>query len=322
MKKKPKISIITCTYNRLEQVKKNLESVKRQNYFDYEHFILDDGSSDGTKDYFLKIKDDTIKYLRFDENLGQPSVIFNSNVFQKVSGDYVVLHDSDDYLFDGAFDSFAEYYSISGDDVWTFSFDFSDNHQNFINLESRENTKKIVVNSKDCFNDSHPRNNNKLGYRDSLTFRKKIFYDKIKEYFVSPDNFYSAPYEVTINNTFKEMFVYKKIYFMNFGSDSVTRGFNIQKYRKHTLISREILFNKYQHLMGEFFFSYTLKSLVMNYLVNKEYKKKIFNLIFCNIVFFKKNVNFLLFVLFSILIPAKLLLFFKAKIKHLKSARY
>ena len=38
-----KFSIITCTYNRLEKLKININSVINQKYQNYEHFIIDDG---------------------------------------------------------------------------------------------------------------------------------------------------------------------------------------------------------------------------------------------------------------------------------------
>ena len=43
-----KISVITCTYNRSIKIIKTIESVILQNYDDYEHFIIDDGSDDNT----------------------------------------------------------------------------------------------------------------------------------------------------------------------------------------------------------------------------------------------------------------------------------
>ena len=143
-----KISIITCTYNRIEKLKKNIQSVKNQNFKNYEHFILDDGSNDETQNYISKIKDKKIKYIRFKENLGQPTVIYNSDVFNKITGDYITFLDSDDYFFDGAFDVFFEYYSIYGNSVWNYAFDFSDQKNNFHKLNYKEKNPKIVkVNS-------------------------------------------------------------------------------------------------------------------------------------------------------------------------------
>ena len=39
-----------------------------------------------------------IKYLRFEKNLGQPHVMYNSDVLRKINGDLFFFLDSDDLL--------------------------------------------------------------------------------------------------------------------------------------------------------------------------------------------------------------------------------
>ena len=323
MKQKLKITIITCTYNRIEKLKKNIQSVKEQNFENYEHIILDDGSNDETQNYLSKINDKKIKYFRFDTNYGQPTLLFNSNIFSKILGDYVVFLDSDDYLFQGAFDTFSKVYSIYGEKIWNYAFDFSDEKEIFsINNTYLGNTKMIKISSQDCFKDNHPRNLEKKGYRDFLNFRNKSFYKEINKYFTSPDLWYSALYEVGLNINFDELYIYKKIYFMNFDKDSVTRGFNIDKYKKHTLISKENIFSKYRHKMDSLFFIYNLKSLILNYLVNENYKKKILKLVSQNMSCLKKDKVFLISIFFMFFFPSKILIFLKTKIKFFKNKRY
>ena len=43
-----KFSIITCTYNSEKFLKKNIESVKKQNFKDFEHIFIDGFSQGGT----------------------------------------------------------------------------------------------------------------------------------------------------------------------------------------------------------------------------------------------------------------------------------
>ena len=109
---------------------------------------------------------------------------------------------------------------------------------------------------------------------------------------------------------------------MSFDSDSVTRGFNIQKYKKHTLVSREVIFKKYNSKMDKNFYLYSLKSLVMNYLVNKNSKKKVLSIIYDNISILKKNIFFLTQVFILLFFPSEFLIFLKSKIKLLKNKRY
>ena len=73
-----KISIITYRYNRLDKLKRNMQSFISQNYDNYEHFIIDDGSM-GTEDY-IKNQDKKIVYYRSEKNLGQPNTMFKSNL--------------------------------------------------------------------------------------------------------------------------------------------------------------------------------------------------------------------------------------------------
>ena len=51
--KKPFLSIVLPTYNRLSSIREIfLSSLKEQNYQNYELIIIDDDSSDRTKEYF------------------------------------------------------------------------------------------------------------------------------------------------------------------------------------------------------------------------------------------------------------------------------
>lgn len=54
---KPKVSIITITYNNASGLARTIESVISQNYTDYEYIIIDGGSSDNTLDIIHKFAD-------------------------------------------------------------------------------------------------------------------------------------------------------------------------------------------------------------------------------------------------------------------------
>ncbi len=79
---KPFFSIILPTYNRLYSLKKIfLPSLEKQSFSDYELIIIDDGSDDGTKEYFkndeskktFKNCSERLKYIRNDNNKGAPA---------------------------------------------------------------------------------------------------------------------------------------------------------------------------------------------------------------------------------------------------------
>lgn len=98
------ISILTATYNRKQYLKKLYESLKRQTSLNFEWIVIDDGSSDGTKEIFLETdimyrSGFEISYI-FQENGGKHRAI-NVGV-KNAKGDYIFIVDSDDYLADDA----------------------------------------------------------------------------------------------------------------------------------------------------------------------------------------------------------------------------
>lgn len=66
----PAISIITPTYNRRETLLRAIASVRAQTFDDYEHIVVDDGSTDGTADIVADMQDSRLRYVRFDERRG------------------------------------------------------------------------------------------------------------------------------------------------------------------------------------------------------------------------------------------------------------
>lgn len=89
------ISVLIASYNAANTIKRAIESVLNQTYKDFELIVLDDGSSDNTKDVVCSIKDDRIIYIH-QENKG---IAFARNVLLKeAKGDYVIYLDSDDYM--------------------------------------------------------------------------------------------------------------------------------------------------------------------------------------------------------------------------------
>ncbi len=90
----PKISIIIPTYNRVRYIKDAIDSVLAQEYNDYEIIVMDDGSTDKTKESLdAYIKSGKIRYF-YQENKGI-SVARNRGINESV-GKYLAFLDSDD----------------------------------------------------------------------------------------------------------------------------------------------------------------------------------------------------------------------------------
>jgi glycosyltransferase involved in cell wall biosynthesis len=91
-----KFSIILPTYNRAEMIQNAINSVLKQTYKDWELIIIDDGSTDNTKNIVDKYKkeDQRIKYF-FQKN--QERSIARNNGISKSSAIWICFLDSDDY---------------------------------------------------------------------------------------------------------------------------------------------------------------------------------------------------------------------------------
>lgn len=88
------ISIVIPTYNRATTILEAVRSVLTQTYQDIEVIIVDDGSTDKTKDIVEDIEDKRVKYIRLADNAGACKA---RNIgIDAAKGDYIAFQDSDD----------------------------------------------------------------------------------------------------------------------------------------------------------------------------------------------------------------------------------
>jgi glycosyltransferase involved in cell wall biosynthesis len=161
----PKISIITVVLNNRKYIKDCIESVIKQNYNNYEHIVIDGGSTDGTIDIIEKYRGH-ISILISEPDHG----IYDAmNKGIKIStGDIVGILNSDDYYNnnDVLKEVVSEFTQKGVDSV------FAD-----LVYVDRDNTDKIVRYYK-----SAPFNPEKFAYgwmpAHPTFFLKRIFYEK------------------------------------------------------------------------------------------------------------------------------------------------
>ncbi|MGG7157914.1 glycosyltransferase family 2 protein [Clostridium perfringens] len=100
---KPLITVFTPTYNRAYTINKCYESLKRQTCKDFEWLIIDDGSTDNTRDIVYKWinenNDFNIRYI-YQENKGMHGA--HNTAYENIYTELNVCIDSDDYMTDDA----------------------------------------------------------------------------------------------------------------------------------------------------------------------------------------------------------------------------
>lgn len=109
MVKGVKVSIITATYNSAATLGYTLQSLLNQSYTNYEYFIIDGGSEDGTLEIiesFIPMFDGRLRYLS-ETDLGIYDA-WNKGVLMS-NGDWITFIGSDDCLYS---DSLMSYMSF------------------------------------------------------------------------------------------------------------------------------------------------------------------------------------------------------------------
>lgn len=87
------ISVVIPTYNRAGYITNALESVLSQTYQNFEILIVDDGSTDDTKEVILSLDNPKIRYI-YQENAGA-SAARNTGI-KNAKGEFIAFLDSDD----------------------------------------------------------------------------------------------------------------------------------------------------------------------------------------------------------------------------------
>lgn len=95
--KKPLVSIILPSYNHAKYIKESIDSALNQTYKNIELIIVDDGSTDNSKEIILSYKDERIKSYFFNKNKG---AVYATNFCIKHSlGEYISVLNSDDIYY-------------------------------------------------------------------------------------------------------------------------------------------------------------------------------------------------------------------------------
>ncbi|HNZ52376.1 MAG TPA: glycosyltransferase family A protein [Candidatus Pacearchaeota archaeon] len=98
----PRITVLMTVYNGERFIAQSIESVLNQSFKNFEFIIVDDGSTDGTKDIILKYanKDKRIIYLYYGKNKGYYNLHNVVNMgLERARGKYIARLDADDLCY-------------------------------------------------------------------------------------------------------------------------------------------------------------------------------------------------------------------------------
>jgi glycosyltransferase involved in cell wall biosynthesis len=107
---KPFCSIIIPTYNRAYLLERTIKSVLTQEFNNFEIIIVDDGSTDNTKEIVEQLASNKIIYLK-KENSERGAA--RNYGWQRARGQYVTFLDSDDILYPNHFKEAHRFFSTN-----------------------------------------------------------------------------------------------------------------------------------------------------------------------------------------------------------------
>lgn len=89
------VSVVVSTYNRSDLIGETIRSILDQTHQNIELIIVDDGSTDNTREVVESFSNRRIKYI-YTDNWGGPARPRNIGI-REAKGDYIAFCDSDDY---------------------------------------------------------------------------------------------------------------------------------------------------------------------------------------------------------------------------------
>jgi len=88
-----KVSIVVPCFNEISTIEKLLKEIQKVRNLNFEIVVVDDGSTDGTKEFLMNIKDENIKTYFHEKNYGKGKALRTG--FENSIGDILIIQDAD-----------------------------------------------------------------------------------------------------------------------------------------------------------------------------------------------------------------------------------
>lgn len=178
----PLVSIIIPTYQNEAYITRCLQSVLKQTYRHYEIIIIDDGSTDRTKEVLEQyIADPKVKYV-FKENGGLSDA--RNTGMQSANGTYIYFLDSDDWIEPQYIEKMVQRAKQTDADIVLSSIVITDGEKETLRSDSLESISDENVRNFYTPFHFHPIMQNKLFHRrliieQKLRFPTGLYYEDV-----------------------------------------------------------------------------------------------------------------------------------------------
>lgn len=226
----PFISVVMCAYNTKSFIQKAVDSILNQSYKNWELIIVDDCSTDGTREWLKTFENNQqVRLFLQEKNAGY--VASKNFGISQAKGDYITQCDSDDY-FD---------YDLLEKQVEVIS-----NHQDvnivacgFHYIDMDGSIRKTVKPEKNEIIENNASNHHPFWFPPILVHKK--VYDKIgyfNSYFLAGDDLY---WLTKANEHYKIHCIDNAFYHYRYNPNSLSRNVKNPKKITDPLILKELL---------------------------------------------------------------------------------
>ncbi len=91
------VSVVIPCFNGADSILRAIGSLQNQTHTNWEAIVVNDGSTDQTRNIVLGVKDSRIKYFEFEKNKGRGAA--RQKGLEEASGQYLAMIDADDWIY-------------------------------------------------------------------------------------------------------------------------------------------------------------------------------------------------------------------------------